>query len=901
MKEKEFNKPNHRDNSEKGFILIWFSFTTLGLLIAGFTFLLYSQATLSKLKAQYIAMDLVLAGGMNAEFGSQEALNNMAMTAHALGFSNAQPTNGQVQVYANGAIYFEQELDPKSSTYGISSYVEAVQSPIQSMISSLGDLTTASYALSRPSPLYLDFAFDYSSSLSGGSINQILEGFNVIDSVGAASTNGILVGSEVEPTNEIQTVMPFSFDPYLGIALPWNEASTVLPTVASTAVVGCTDTLETDCQTTSSSVPTHKALLKEKAGDLFMWYKKTMTLLLGVAGRITPYTDVNIFGGDLSDDVTNSLTANLGSSFPTVTDNGVFPISEFDEDLYTNYSLDAGNLIIADVDKDFTYDAPKDLFRDPVSMSPNRILQIFLDQTFYRKLLKYGTLRDLSNTILMNPGDFEELLSPLLPVIEDPQIETDSFTFNPGPLVYGAYENQLANELYYKFGWPSRPSPLLSGYGQLFPADATIPNYIKYPWEYNCTTGPPIDNAEIISNNKGSVQYQLCKIYNQCHPGSTLICDSPTPPPEDVILIIGPPTDLTNIYRIRVLADQPNSPYCALGNARCYTTSALTAIAARVGPICVNGTVRCLPSINFFPQCVNAGLPVGLPSCVDFTLGPPGSTYDPASNPPIPISHSTATSGDGNTPGDGSPIFRGKISFPAAVVDPDDFGYGNIFHYLMDLVPLNGGTYTQNTIPNSRCQAFKDRFAGFDPNCALILVTDGRPYGVDANGNTVTSDADMMTDLTTNIDLFTGNGVGEHNGKIFTWYLDHSPSDFDDLVAELEALIAAGTILPGADVAYSSFIISEQPIDIGKCPAWDADRPASAPDCATYNATTLPEHLADQSMYGDFQTLMSTGSNRIWVETTLTNNLSGPALPATFFNGLEQLLVSLKQEVKFQK
>lgn len=885
-------------HSERGFLTFWFAMMTLGLLAAGFTFLLYSEATVAKMKANFIAMNLVVAGSHNVEFDTLDPINNMTVVARGYGFRTAEPVE-LVQDFTNSVIFYETTSEPGGS-YGVRSVVEVNQSPLLNLLG-YRTISTSSYARSQQAPLYVDLAFDYSHSLAGGDIDQLLEGYGVTDGVGGVGPNGEVSGSEIIPTDTIQTLMPFAFDPTLGIALPWNEKSTLWPTVTTPADPFCVDGDEKECPTYSANVPTHESVLRHKASDLFMSYKKTAALLTGVVGRLSQYTDVHIFGGVVPDATVTSLTNNLGSTFPAFTNDGVYEISLFDEDQYTNYTLDGSSKIIGDVRVDYTYDTPKDLLRDPISFAPDRILQIFLQMTFSRKLVRYGTLKDAAGVTLVNPATYSELLDPPIPVLVDDPVSNDSFTYKPGTLTNGTYKNQLTDELYYKFGWPDRPSPLLSDYGAMHPANADIPLYIRYPWEYNCTTGIPLDDAASVTlpAGGGSIAKRICLIHEQCT-GIDYNCDG----------LGGLAFPAANVYQVSddVGGYYGNSPNCSVGNPRCFSPTS-GAINGTDGVVCINGTPRCHPDISQVPKCASLGLPNGnFPTCCDMHTGLPGSCsgWDPASSPPIPQTHTLvtdtpATSANGTDvigTTHGMPVFRGQIEFPVA---EGASGYGNIFHYLMDLVPLQGGTWTNNVIPISRCQEFKDHFAGLDPECALIMVTDGRPSGVDANGAEITSDADMMSDLTTKVDQFTGNGAGELNGKIFTWYLDHQPSDYEELVDLLASMKLAGTLDPWAAGIYDSYISAQLDIPAGDIPVWNASRPSGTPDGATYNATTLPNYLADQSMYTDFETLMSTGSNLTWIETSLDNTASGPSIPASFFNGLEQLLASLKKEVRFQK
>ena len=75
-------------------------------------------------------------------------------------------------------------------------------------------------------------------------------------------------------------------------------------------------------------------------------------------------------------------------------------------------------------------------------------------------------------------------------------------------------------------------------------------------------------------------------------------------------------------------------------------------------------------------------------------------------------------------------------------------------------------------------------------------------------------------------------------------------------------------------------------------------KPAGADSCSTYNNVTLPNHLADNDMYSNFETVMSC-ADCVYVSTTVRNTASGPELLDSFFNGLAHLLALLKQQVRF--
>ena len=220
---------------ERGFVSFWFATVTLGVLVVGLTFLIYSAATLTKMQANFMTMNLVTTGAHNSEFDDKVALNNMQALATAYGYTSASNTE-QVQIASDASttLYFTSESTP-GPTYGIRAYIKLKQSPLLDLLG-YEAVETAAYARSEHSPTYINLAFDYSHSLSGGSIDDLLAAFEVTDGSGGQGANGQTVDingvSTVIPNPEIQTLLPYSFDPVSGIVLPWSEKSTIWPTVS---------------------------------------------------------------------------------------------------------------------------------------------------------------------------------------------------------------------------------------------------------------------------------------------------------------------------------------------------------------------------------------------------------------------------------------------------------------------------------------------------------------------------------------------------------------------------------------------------------------------------------------------------------------------------------------------
>ena len=88
-------------------------------------------------------------------------------------------------------------------------------------------------------------------------------------------------------------------------------------------------------------------------------------------------------GGLLPSLTTAMFNLNLDPSLQTIqaATNGVYKISEFDEPAYSSYQTTYGSsgqfVITGSLQKQYSFDEPKDLLRAPVSMGPDRPLQFF--------------------------------------------------------------------------------------------------------------------------------------------------------------------------------------------------------------------------------------------------------------------------------------------------------------------------------------------------------------------------------------------------------------------------------------------------------------------------------------------------------------------------------------------
>jgi hypothetical protein len=920
-----FLKPKQRIAriKESGFVSFWFATVTLGVLVVGFTFLTYSAATLTKMQANFMTMNLVTTGALNSEFDDKVALNNMQALARIYGYSTAVNTE-EVQIASDDSstLYYASEARP-GPTYGIRAYIYLNNSPLLSLLG-YSSVQTAAYARSEHSPTYINLSFDYSHSLAGGSIDELLQAFEITDGSGGQGVNGEIVNVDgvntIVPRPEIQTLLPYSLDPVTGIVLPWSEKSTLWPTVylGAVAIPPCVSSNENVCNNENvyHEIQTHESILRAKAPDLFLHYKKAAALLTAEIGRKTQFTDVNVFGGKLDPGIFTAMPSVFNASLATPSNTGVYPISEFDEPSYQSYSYDDLGLMVGNLYKQYSFDEPKDLLRDPVSMAPNRVLQSFLDLTFYRKLLKYVTLVSSDGaTELTIPGQYYQILNPPLPILADEPLADDSFTFNPGPVTDLAGLNMatLTNEMIFKYGWPWHPSPMLSRSGPAFVSSDDAPKFLKNPYEFNCKTGIPADNAEQLTTDPTKLGSRLCLIHEACT-GTNYNCGSMGPADS---ANAGTDIDtIANIYRVKrsPTAYRPNSMACPLPgfSPTCFGvnynsdgTYELTGPSTIAAPVCIHGIPRCHPNINWPPLCADlngtvAAQPYDQPVCQDYIQGLPFSGH-PART------HTAASSDDDATIGStgGLPIGRGTLVFPDADTIPTV--ENNIAHYLMDLSTIQGGTWTNNVVAraNERCQAFKDHFKGLNPDCALVIVTDGVPKGLDFEGREEMSDSDILNDLQGQVKTFTGSAANELGGKIYTWYLNHQPSAYTNMYEILLSMKTLGTLERNVEEIFINYVSNMLEIpDDGSLEAWKDNRPAGMPTAEDYNNIVLPEHLLDLENRANFEGVMSPSNgnaNLSYFSSGLTNSNAGITPDPSFYVAVEQLAAKLKREVKFQK
>jgi len=863
--------------------------------------------------------NLAITGSHNSEFDSLEALNNMKLLATSYGYEGVGSVE-RVQTSADGStsLFFSLENTP-GTTYGANVLITLNKSPIFELFN-LSELMTASYARAEPAPLYIDLSFDYSHSLAGGSISDLLKAFDVLDSSGTApGPNGEMDGNDIIPTKQVQTLLPHSIDPWTGIILPWSDKSSIWPNMRAVQS-GCIQSEENICPNQNTVLLPHKEVLKLKSADVFLQYKKAAALLTGIFGGKSQFADVHVFGGRISDATYNLYTAMLAplstgqntTGFTTLENTGVYTVSEFDEYRYASYTFSPPITLSGNVSSDYSYESPKDLLRDPISFAPNRPLQLFLDNTFSRKLLKYVTLQDQLGGTIYPAGYFYGILNPNIPELTQGTLLDDSFAFNPGVLTDGnpanAESEQFLNSAgFFLLGWSSQPIPILGYLAPAFVTDSNVPWYIKYPLEYNCHTGIPLDNAAPLSQSSHRLGQRLCLIHKACS-GTNFNCDGTG----SVSL-----SSIQDAYRINISGEfQRGSPGCE-GNTvpRCFGTQ-LTSTGAVVllnspdnsnAPMCINGVARCHPNITLQPRCYDETTQTRItdtfPECCDNSSGSCNPDYTPYGT--LPKTHTRLSSGDTDTIGEnnGEPITRGRLLFPTT--QPPNI-QNNIFHFLSDLTTLQGGTWTHNAVAkaSARCQAFKNHFKGLDPTCALIMTTDGMPTGIDSLGNEIESSDAMIQKLAIEIDNFSNPTTGL-NGKVFTWHLGLKPSEYENLVVLLQQLDLAGELEDAMKEIFKDHILTGEAIPEKRFSDWDTSGIPGLPAAKNYNDNILPEHEQRATLKDNFVTTVSptqTNTNLRYLSTSVSNaDRNGLTVPPEFLQYIEQIAVKLKREIKFQK
>jgi len=871
---KSYHNSITKINEESGFILMWASFLLMGIFFAGVTFLLYAASNVARMKAQYLAMNLVTAGAYSAEFDSKEALNNMAMLAHFEGFRWSQPTK-LGQQYSKGSLLFGHEVK-QGSQFGVSALVTLDQENILGgLFSNLIGVSTSSFSKGMASPLYLKLTYDYSSSIANGSIDSLLKGFNVMNAAGGVGPNGQLVGGAVVPKAEIQTALPFAWDPTFRIVKPWDSYSSTWPTILKNPAPACSNQSEVGCNIYASFISSQKEELLRKASDLFLEYKKGNTTLAGSVGRVTPHLDIDILCGMLPTGFITAVNNSLDISvFDPVQNNGVCDLWKYDETVFSNYTLNGSGEIRASIVKEYSAKEPKDIFFQDASMAPNRILQHYLDLTFSRKLLRYGNVQSLDGlTDYSTPTQFSSLLDPNRPILKERVFPNDAFAFNTGPIKDTASYKRVINDPLLPFGWPGRVVPLLSATGNAYPLNAELPQEIRYPKEFNCTTGPPKSMNFPMSadvNDPGNV---LCHIYNQCNPTATQIdCFDQSK--------IDSSEHKNDYFYSSNWTDKKKSPSCASGGKpTCFEDVNLTIKDTDNSVQCINGTPRCFGDNPWaFPGCADGSTL----SCCEWEWDGVSSytckAYNLSASPVVPDGHLE------------DPLPRGLVTFPstaATTVGTD------IIHYLNDLSAFPGGTHTHNAVPLDRCRDLKTALVGQNVSCAWVLVTDGKPNPVDAEGNQVISQAQALADLSSRMDEFTNT----EGAKTFTWFLGSAQSSYDELLS----LLLASTLDPAITKINDDYISQELSIPGSSCSDWNTSRPVGAPDCNTYNTQTLPNHLDGAANFTQFQSVMSSGNNRFFITSDIQNTVNGTELSQEFLDGLTHLLSLLKREISFQK
>ncbi|MCB0333132.1 MAG: hypothetical protein KDD55_06505, partial [Bdellovibrionales bacterium] len=623
------HRARRRVKNESGFVLIWGAILFVPVFLAGMIFLLYGKANVTKAEAQLMAVGLAHIGAYSAEFDSKDSLNLMAAFAHASGFpSDVEPESLVAQSFGDyGQLKFVHDTEAVGF-HSVHAYVELAQDPISALLSHIANIQTSSFASTKPEDIYISLTIDNSKSLvKDYDITDLLCAFGVsdCDSIAVPGINGMVPpvpsltnSPEVWPLPGAQIALPFLEMPHYSTPRIWQELTSEFPQYNSYNNT-CTTLPETGCGAYPAD---HREAEVNRQTDRLMAYKKVATLLTGVVGQITAFTDVTILSNpqdkasqyqinsglvgepsvvDLDGDpVTNPLDySNLDAGIPSGYDfgstyymspqnfyiflnRGVYPIWRYDQDVRTNLQDGSGGqLAVADIAGTRSRENPRNMFRDSVSMMPDNVLQSYLLGTWSRKKATYGTFyRDTARTdqVTFPNNDYKEWFFPALPVFEDPPSDfwppTDSFVFSPGArdAVTDAFPHGNPNAPY---TWPWFPSPLYAETGPAYPTDDELPVDMKHSFAYLCQYGVRTDmnrSLSIVAGTDddlnlryGTPERGLCKIKNFCN----MIANQKNNPNGPVYIdvdcdgLVGGPVE-TGVLTTYFNTDRPRSPRCTV-------------------------------------------------------------------------------------------------------------------------------------------------------------------------------------------------------------------------------------------------------------------------------------------------------------------------------------------------
>jgi len=368
---------------ERGFVLVWTAIVVLPVLTMGMIFLLYSQACVTKLRAQLNAMNLVAIGTFGAEFDSNETLNAMAMLARWQGFPNAQPVVTGQDFPGVGTLIFNHDTT-QTGEHKVAAFQRLERGKFSALLNNVTKIDTSGFSRAQPTKSYAAIVLDYSRSLNDDrSINELLRAFDIINSDGTAGPNGFDPDGAgplpVQPNLYAQNALPYAWSGFR-TWFSWDGLNMAWPDAVYSAGTGCVSGPENGCV---GSTPSHQGAIAHSLTDLFMSYKRASAILVGVTALLTRRMDVGVVGApmppsffDLWAPFTQSVDPDEQPDyFDRITNDGFYWAWLYDETDVRNVREGGPYSILqADISRRYSYDEPKSPFQDSVKISPDRLV-----------------------------------------------------------------------------------------------------------------------------------------------------------------------------------------------------------------------------------------------------------------------------------------------------------------------------------------------------------------------------------------------------------------------------------------------------------------------------------------------------------------------------------------------
>lgn len=894
-------------DSEEGFVLLWVAILLLPMLAIGFIFLGYSEANLTKLKAQYHAMNLVTVGSYSSEFDTGETLNAMAALASSLGFAGVRPNN-LFQTTSAGRIHFLHNTDDAAHT--LSALVAFQQDPMASFVSQLGSVDIAGVSSAKPGKYLISLVLDFSQSLNRDfKADDLLQAYGVINPDGSPGPNGVIdpITNMVMPDDATNLALPFSFDIGTKMRLPYFHIGAQWPWPKHT-ILNCTPTNENGC---GGQRPPMVNDLRSQMSDNFLAYKKAAVILTGVAAQATPYLTVDLLGGIIPQTAIDFLNlamvgepdenGDYDSPYLPMENDGVYELWDYHYPSVEGYEpgyvinenqLPTGPAMITNVYEEHSFYNPKDPFKHNVNIDFRFPTYAFVSLTGFRKLAKYATFTGVDGKTHL-PGTFSAFLDPPLPVLQNEKFNPppdDSFVWTIGDLS-GPPQKWGNGDWVYAYGYPTMPT-LFSIEGPAHPEPDKLHRPIGDGFSYPCEVGPPAANNAVWSNDPSSTGFALCQIRDYCDDGITnrsIDCfDEGISSHEDAKMYYD--------------EDEGDWPRCPLGYVvRCSSDiSSLTRSApfcnfgdtdGHMVPRCTGGSyARC------FHEATGDESDDQYPTCRQFTDGN-GNSIPPPGHGNCRDGTPCKSALDDNGPVNGLGVPAKQLGTITLGSNPPTVG-SNLFYYINDMGLLPPGTYTHNAVPTKQCETFLEETEG-QGECAMVLVTDGRPTATDAVGNQQITDEELMEAMRDNMEIFSDL----QGGKSFVWFLG-SVSQWQSVVDEVQELEDDGQLNPEQIMAFAQ-VKSGNSICGGVEGDWWDTIPtwAKCPQIDVLSGIGIEEREQLEA----FRALMTdttNGRERYWVDTEVTNTASGTSISGslgTFLGGLKNLIALLKQETRFEQ